>query len=52
MAISMHPYISGVAHRIGYIEQLFEQISAKPGVLLWRGDQILDWYRAELGKTT
>jgi peptidoglycan/xylan/chitin deacetylase (PgdA/CDA1 family) len=47
MAISMHPYISGVAHRIRYVEQLFEHITGKSDVLMWRGDQILDWYRGQ-----
>jgi peptidoglycan/xylan/chitin deacetylase (PgdA/CDA1 family) len=47
MAVSLHPYISGVPHRIGYVERLFEHIAGKPGVLLWRGEQILDWYREQ-----
>ncbi len=47
MAISLHPYITGVAHRIGYLEKLYEHIRNKPGVLLWTGEEILDWYRAE-----
>jgi hypothetical protein len=45
MAISVHPYISGVPHRIGYFEQLYEYIRQRPGVLLWTGEQILDWYK-------
>jgi peptidoglycan/xylan/chitin deacetylase (PgdA/CDA1 family) len=44
MALSVHPYISGVPHRIGYLEKLYEYISQRPGVLLWTGEQILDWY--------
>jgi peptidoglycan/xylan/chitin deacetylase (PgdA/CDA1 family) len=44
MAISVHPYISGVPHRIGYLEKLYEYITQRPGVLLWTGEQILDWY--------
>ncbi len=44
MAISLHPYLSGVAHRIGYVEELFKYILDKPGVLVWKGEQILDWY--------
>ena len=51
MAISLHPYISGVPHRIGYLEQLYEHILAKSGVVVWTGEQILDWYLAELEKT-
>ncbi len=47
MAISIHPYITGVAHRIGYLERLYEYILQRPGVKLWTGEQILDWFRAE-----
>jgi allantoinase len=45
MAISVHPYITGVPHRIGYLEKLYEYILQRPGVLMWTGEQILDWYR-------
>jgi hypothetical protein len=47
MSISMHPYLSGVPHRIGYVEKLYAHIAARPGVLLWTGEQILDWYLGE-----
>jgi allantoinase len=47
MAISVHPYISGVPHRIGYLEKLYEYILQRPGVLVWTGEQILDWYSRE-----
>jgi hypothetical protein len=46
MAISVHPYITGVPHRIGYLEKLYEYIRQRPGVMLWTGEQILDWYRS------
>jgi allantoinase len=46
MAISVHPYITGVPHRIAYLEKLYEYIRQRPGVRLWTGEQILDWYRA------
>jgi allantoinase len=45
MAISVHPYVSGVPHRIGYLEKLYEYITQRPGVLVWTGEQILDWYK-------
>ncbi|HSD40990.1 MAG TPA: polysaccharide deacetylase family protein [Burkholderiales bacterium] len=48
MAISVHPYISGVPHRIGYLERLYEHIRARPGVVLWPGERILDWYRTQV----
>ena len=44
MAISVHPYLSGVPHRIGYLEKIYQHIMAKPDVQLWTGEQILDWY--------
>ena len=46
MAIAVHPYITGVAHRIGYFETILERLSERPGVLFWTGEQILDWYKA------
>ena len=45
MAISVHPYITGVPHRIGYLDRLYDYIRQRPGVLLWTGGQICDWYR-------
>ena len=44
MAISVHPYITGVPHRIGYLEKLYEYILQRPGVKMWTGEEILDWY--------
>jgi peptidoglycan/xylan/chitin deacetylase (PgdA/CDA1 family) len=51
MAIAVHPYISGVPHRIKYFETVFERLSKKPGVLFWTGEQILEWYRTTKGRT-
>jgi len=41
----MHPFLAGVPHRIGYVEDVFKHILNKPDVLFWTGEQILDWYR-------
>ena len=49
MAISVHPYLSGVPHRIGYLEKIYQYILARPGVLMWTGEQILDWYTGQDG---
>ena len=35
----LHPYLSGVPHRIGHVERTFEEILAKPGVVAWDGEQ-------------
>ena len=45
MAISVHPYITGAPHRIGYLERLYDYILQRPGVAMWTGEQILDWYK-------
>ena len=48
MAISIHPYLTGVPHRIKYLEMLYDYIRGHEGVLLWRGEQILDWFKGEV----
>ena len=47
MAISIHPYLTGVPHRIKYLEALYDHILGHDQVVHWTGGQILDWYRAE-----
>ena len=49
MAVSIHPYITGAPHRIGYLEKLYEHMLARPGVLMWTGEEILDWYKRTAG---
>ncbi|MBI2509479.1 MAG: polysaccharide deacetylase family protein [Betaproteobacteria bacterium] len=44
MAIAVHPYISGVPHRIKYFENVFKKLRKQKGVLFWTGAQILDWH--------
>ena len=44
MAIAIHPYLSGQASRIKYLEAIYEYTSKFNGVLYWTGEQILDWY--------
>lgn len=46
MAISLHPYLSGVPHRIGYLEKAIDHIRAHEGVAWMTGEEIADWYRA------
>jgi allantoinase len=50
MAISIHPYLTGVPHRIKYLEALYDHILAHEGVVLWTGAEILDWYRGEVAR--
>jgi hypothetical protein len=44
MALAVHPYISGVPHRIRYFESVLRRLARQKGVLVWNGEQILDWY--------
>ena len=45
MAISVHPYIMGAAHRVKYFRKIYEKIRKKKDVLFWTGAQIADWYK-------
>ena len=47
MAISIHPYLTGVPHRIKYLEMLYDHILGHDGVVMWTGAEILDWYRSQ-----
>jgi hypothetical protein len=49
MAISTHAYLSGAPHRIGYLEKLYQHVLSKPGVCMWTGGQIYDWYVDQTG---
>lgn len=51
MAISVHPYITGVPHRIRYLEELLDYVGGHEGTAWMTASQIGDWYRAELSRT-
>ena len=44
MGLAVHPYISGVPHRIGWFEKTLAYLAAQSGTLFWQGRQIMDWY--------
>ena len=45
MAMAVHPYISGVPHRIKYFEAVYDYMRKKPGVWLTTGEEIYEWYK-------
>jgi peptidoglycan/xylan/chitin deacetylase (PgdA/CDA1 family) len=47
MAISIHPYLTGVPHRIKYLEMRYDYILGHEGVVMSTGADILDWYRIQ-----
>jgi len=51
MAISIHPFLTGVPHRIKYLEMLYDYILGHDGVVMMTGSQILDWYRSQTARS-
>ncbi len=47
MSLACHPYLSGMAHRIQYVESAYEEILSRRGVVVWDGAKILDWYLSQ-----
>lgn len=47
MAISIHPFLTGVPHRIKYLEMLYDYILGHEGVAMMTGSEILDWYTSQ-----
>ncbi|QJP16587.1 polysaccharide deacetylase family protein [Starkeya sp. ORNL1] len=45
MAISTHPYLTGVPHRIRYFEELLDYVLAREKTAVMTGEEIADWYR-------
>lgn len=46
MGIAIHPYITGVPHRIGALESLLAELAADPRIAFLQGEAIAAWYRA------
>jgi peptidoglycan/xylan/chitin deacetylase (PgdA/CDA1 family) len=46
MALAVHPYNSGVAHRIKHFEAVYDYMKKQKGVWFTTGEEIYDWYRA------
>lgn len=48
MCISMHPYITGVPHRIAAVEALLDHIKSHDDVAWMTASEIGDWYTAQM----
>jgi allantoinase len=44
LSIAIHPYITGVPHRIRYLENFLAYARSHAGVVFWTGEEILAWY--------
>jgi allantoinase len=49
MAISVHPYLTGVPHRIRYFEELLDYVLQHREVTILTGAEIAAWYRGATG---
>jgi peptidoglycan/xylan/chitin deacetylase (PgdA/CDA1 family) len=47
MAISVHPYLSGSPHRIGWLDRILAHVKQHNDVVIWTGEQIYDWYKTQ-----
>ncbi|MEO0989926.1 MAG: polysaccharide deacetylase family protein [Pseudomonadota bacterium] len=52
MAISIHPYITGVPHRIRYLEALLDHIMEHEHVAWMTASGIGEWYRDQMANLT
>jgi hypothetical protein len=50
MAISVHPYLTGVPHRILFFEKLLDYILEHEDVEIMTGRDIHDWYTHQVKK--
>ena len=50
MAISIHPYVTGVPHRIAALEALLDYVGGHEGTAWMTASQIGDWYRGAMAK--
>jgi peptidoglycan/xylan/chitin deacetylase (PgdA/CDA1 family) len=48
MAISLHPYLTGLPYRSKYLDQALEYITGHPDVWLATGSEIIDHYKQQL----
>jgi allantoinase len=46
MCLAIHPYITGVPHRIEALSAIFAELAAMPEVAFLQGREILAWYEA------
>jgi peptidoglycan/xylan/chitin deacetylase (PgdA/CDA1 family) len=51
LTFGIHPYISGVPHRIKYLREMLQYLSSHDDVVFWNGSQIYNWFESLKVKT-
>ncbi len=47
LAIALHPYLTGTAHRIGVLDRILELARTQYGACIMTAGELLDWYVAQ-----
>jgi hypothetical protein len=48
LAIALHPYLTGAAHRIAVLDRILAYARARDGVCTMTASELLDWYVAQV----
>ena len=48
LALGLHPHLIGVPHRFNSFERMLDLLIKTPGVCFMNGEQIYDWYKAQV----
>jgi peptidoglycan/xylan/chitin deacetylase (PgdA/CDA1 family) len=48
LAIALHPYLTGAAHRIAVLDRILAYAHARDGVCVMTASELLDWYVAQV----
>ena len=51
MSLVVHPYIMGAPHRLKDLRDALAHMRDHQGVLFWTGEELLDWYLGQCGKS-
>jgi hypothetical protein len=46
LSISLHHHLSGVLHRIGFVEKMLDLLCARHDTVFMTGGEIVDWFLA------
>ena len=44
LSLSLHHHLSGVLHRIGFVEKMLDLLCARNDTVFMTGGQIVDWF--------
>lgn len=48
LTIPLHPHLSGVAHRINFLQEVIDTLGERDDTVFMNGSQVLDWYSSAM----